>query len=66
MPSVEAMVEWVKGTRLRPYLNTLDKVNAEKLERELTKRATAAYDAQKNREIIFKFKRFFFVASMLD
>ena len=62
MPSVKAMVEWIKGTRLRPYLNALDKVNAEKLEREITKRATAAYDTQKNGEIIFKFKRFFFVA----
>ena len=62
MPSVEAMVEWVKGTRLRPYLNALDKATAECLEKEITERAIAAYDVQRNGEIIFKFRRFFFVA----
>jgi len=66
MPSVEAMVEWVKGTRLRPYLNALDKTKAENLEREITKRAAAVYDTQENGGIIFRFRRFFFVASKLD
>jgi len=63
MPSVEAMVEWIKGTRLRPYLNALDNAKAAKLEQEITKRAATVYDTQKNGEIIFKFRRFFFVAS---
>ena len=63
MPSVEAMVEWVKGTRLRPYLNALDKTKAESLEKEIIKRAITVYDTQKNNEIIFKFRRFFFVAN---
>lgn len=62
MPSVEAMVEWIKGTRLRPYLNALDNVNATKLEKEVIKRATAAYKVQENGKIIFKFRRLFFVA----
>lgn len=39
---------------------------AEKLEREIIKRATTAYNTQKNGEIIFKFKRFFFLASKPD
>lgn len=63
MPSVEAMVEWVKGTRLRPYLNALDKTKAKSLEKEITRRAAAVYNVQENGEIIFKFRRFFFVAS---
>lgn len=62
MPSVEAMVEWVKGTRLRPYLNALDKANAEKLEKEIIKRAMTTYHAQKNGDFIFRFRRLFFVA----
>lgn len=66
MPSIEAMVEWVKGTRLRPYLNGLDKTKAESLEKEINKRAAVIYNTQKNGEIIFKFKRFFFVASKLN
>ena len=65
MPSVETMVEWIKGTRLRPYLNVLDKANAEKLEMEIIKRTQTAYDTQKNGEIIFKFRRFFFTARKL-
>lgn len=63
MPSVEAMVEWVKGTRLRPYLNVLEQTKAESLEKEITNLAMAAYTTQKNNEIIFKFRRFFFIAN---
>ena len=66
MPSVEAMVEWVKGTRLRPYLNALDENSAEKLEAEIIKRASAVYRTQKNGEMIFKFRRFFFVANKMN
>lgn len=66
MPSVEAMVEWIKGTRLRPYLNALEKADAEKLEMEILKRATAVYKAQKNGEFIFRFRRLFFVAGKSD
>lgn len=63
MPSVEAMVEWIKGTRLRPYLNALDKTQARNLENEIILRAAETYKTQKNGGIIFKFRRFFFVAS---
>lgn len=66
MPSVEAMVEWVKGTRLRPYLNALDQTRAKSLEKEIINRAAKVYDIQKNGEIIFKFRRFFFVASKIE
>lgn len=62
MPSIEAMVEWIKGTRLRPYLNALDKEKADSLEKEIAKRAAEAYSVQRNGEIIFKFRRFFFIA----
>ncbi len=62
MPNVQAMVEWVKGTRLRPYLNALDNDAAGELEKEITDLAAKAYHTQKNGEIIFKFRRFFFTA----
>ena len=62
MPSVEAMVEWIKGTNLRPYLNALDAENAKKLEAEITDRAAKVYTKQENGEYIFKFRRFFFIA----
>lgn len=62
MPSIEAMVEWIKGTSLRPYLNALDNGKAQRLIKEITERAAQAYPVQENGEIIFKFRRFFFVA----
>lgn len=62
MPSVEAMVEWIKGTNLRPYLNALDAESAKKLEAEITDRAAKVYTKQENGEYIFKFRRFFFIA----
>lgn len=63
MPSVDAMVEWVKGTRLRPYLNSLSSADGEKLIDEITQKASLSYTKQENGEIIFKFRRFFFTAT---
>ncbi len=62
MPTIQAMLEWVKGTRLRPYLNALDSNTATELEQEIFNLATDAYSTQQNGEIIFKFRRFFFTA----
>lgn len=63
MPSVDAMVEWVKGTRLRPYLDALSNADGEKLSDEITQKASLSYTKQENGEIIFKFRRFFFTAT---
>lgn len=63
MPSVEAMMEWVKGTRLRPYLNVLDKDQAGHFEQEIAARAAKAYELRPSGKIIFKFRRFFFTAT---
>ncbi|MCI9143625.1 MAG: methyltransferase domain-containing protein [Lachnospiraceae bacterium] len=62
MPSIDAMVEWIKGTRLRPYLDALNGNDAEKFINEITEKASRAYNRQENGEFIFKFRRFFFLA----
>ena len=62
MPDVNAMVEWIKGTRLRPYLNALDTEKADRLVKEITDKAIPEYTPQANGMIIFKFKRLFFTA----
>lgn len=62
MPSVAAMVEWIKGTNLRPYLSILDEKKAKDLEAEITARAAEVYAKQENGEYIFRFRRFFFIA----
>lgn len=62
MPSIDAMVEWIKGTRLRPYLNALHDADAQKIIQEIAEKASKVYKKQENGEIIFKFRRFFFTA----
>ena len=62
MPTIQAMLEWVKGTRLKPYLDVLDNNMAEELEQEILSLAADAYSSQRNGEIIFKFRRLFFTA----
>ena len=63
MPSINAMVEWIKGTRLRPYLNALNSIDAKKFIDEISEKASRVYAKQENGEIIFKFRRFFFTAT---
>jgi trans-aconitate 2-methyltransferase len=63
MTSIQNMIEWIKGTRLRPYLDLLDNTDAKKLEKEITDQISSVYKKQINGEIIFKFRRFFFIAT---
>lgn len=62
MPSVDSMVEWIKGTRLRPYINVMEEEKAEALLTSIRKEAEKVYSVQENGEIIFRFHRFFFTA----
>lgn len=62
MPSHELLIEWVKSTRLRPYLDALDTVQQAEFKNEILKKAEACYPKMQNGEIIFKFKRLFFTA----
>ena len=62
MPSVESMVEWIKGTRLRPYLNALSPQWGDQLLDRITGEAKTLYTPQPNGEILFPFRRFFFTA----
>lgn len=66
MPSVNSMVEWVKGTRLRPYIDALNSSDAEELINEISQKASEVYTKQENGEIIFKFRRFFFTATRMQ
>lgn len=61
MPSLEAMLEWVKGTRLRPYLNALDEHQQKELEEVILQEARKVYRPRKNGEYLFRFRRFFCV-----
>ena len=62
MPSHESIMEWYKGTGLRPYLNELSEHDAEEFERDVYNEVVKAYPIQSNGEILFRFPRFFFTA----
>lgn len=62
MPSHEELVNWVRGTRLRPYLNCLNDEEQQIFEAELLRRLKAQYPVRKNKHVILKFRRLFFIA----
>lgn len=62
-PDHRALIEWVRGTRLRPYLARLDEAGRAALEDELLARAAEAYPLTRSGEVLFGFRRFFFTAT---
>lgn len=62
MPSHEHMIDWVRSTRLRPYLDVLDDNEKLELESDILSETKNFYPSTASGEVIFKFRRFFFVA----
>lgn len=62
MQSHESIINWYKGTGLRPYLQSLDESDAADFEKDVYDEVVKAYPIQANGEIIFRFPRFFFTA----
>lgn len=62
MPNCKALVDWVKGTRLRPYLDALEADKGIAFEEELLERAKELYPITENRNVVLGFRRFFFTA----
>lgn len=62
MKSHNNIMEWYRGTGLRPYLAVLNESDRIKFEKDILEEVVKAYPKQKNGEIIFKFPRFFFIA----
>ncbi len=58
----KAMVEWVKGTKLRPYLEALGEEKGKAFEEELLNRAIPLYPTLPNGNVVFGFRRLFFTA----
>ncbi len=63
MPNHEAIMEWYKGTGLRPYLAVLNQEEQVRFETEILEELRKVYPLQKSGEIIFRFPRFFFIAT---
>lgn len=63
LPSYESIMEWYKGTGLRPYLQTLNRTDRTNFETEVFEMVKERYLFQSNHEIIFKFPRLFFMVT---
>lgn len=63
MPNCDALIEWVKGTRLRPYLEYLGKEAGEEFKKEILSKSVKEYPAMPYGNIIFSFNRLFFTAT---
>ena len=62
MPSHESIVEWYKGTGLRPYLRQLNKADQAEFLKDFSVLVKEEYPVRENGEIIFRFPRLFFTA----
>jgi trans-aconitate 2-methyltransferase len=63
MPDAEALVEWYKGSGMRPFLDLLA-TDAERAQftREYLERIRVAYPPRPDGRVLFPFRRLFFVA----
>lgn len=62
MPSHEHLIEWVRSTRLRPYLDVLSDEQKKEFEQDILIKARRAYPITASGEVVLKFRRFFFIA----
>lgn len=62
MPSCESILEWYRGTGLRPYLAQLSDEDKREFEAEILEGIREIYPVQRSGEIIFRFPRLFFTA----
>jgi trans-aconitate 2-methyltransferase len=63
MPDAAAIVEWYKGTGLRPYLDRLSPDRQKAFLDELLTRVTHRYPAQADGNVLFPFQRIFVLAT---
>ena len=62
LPDVDAIVEWYKGTGLRPYLEALGAEEQKEFLAAYRARLQTAYLKQKDGRVLFPFLRIFFIA----
>ncbi len=63
LASHAAIMEWYRGTGLRPYLGVLSPAEAAAFEADVLAQVVRQYPKQRDGRIIFRFPRFFFTAT---
>ena len=64
LPSHESILEWYRGTGMRPYLEQLSAADSERFSQQVLERVREAYPAQPDGKILFRFPRLFFLAKV--
>jgi trans-aconitate 2-methyltransferase len=62
LKSHEDIIEWYRGTGLKPYLDRLSDEDKADFERDVLYSVRQQYPVQRNGEVIFRFPRLFFTA----
>ncbi len=62
MTSHKDILEWIKGSALKPYLLALNNTDASQLEEDVLNGIKEVYSKQKNGNIVFQMERLFIVA----
>ncbi len=62
MPSHESILDWYRGTGMRPYLEQLSAGDGERFSQQVLERVREAYPVQPDGKILFRFPRLFFLA----
>lgn len=60
--SHDDIIEWYKGTGLRPYISALSEVDGARFIGQVKEMLIQAYPVRENGDVIFRFPRFFFTA----
>lgn len=64
MPSVDAVIDWVRGTGLRPFLAPLNEAEQVDFLARYRAELVKSYPVQKDGSVLFFFKRIFIVATV--
>lgn len=62
MESHQSIIEWYRGTGMRPYLSQLSDDDKAEFENDILSEIKKQYIPEENGEIIFKFSRLFFIS----
>lgn len=62
VPSHSSVIEWYKGSGLRPYLESLDQIEKQEFINDLLKLIETSYPVQADSSVILKMPRLFFTA----